>query len=224
MEALKKITPPSPPPRKKLKTMKSPYELLMERLQTKSNAIGGIGYSLVRGVSPAMDQDDHAEQEEENFNPNLCSQTQVDHVRILIVTQDRQEEMTSMARHFQEMSETSTELASHVWDTWRLFQCKYRNQKCWNVKLNMLLGFTDAIKDYDEWMVSTAYPWNDLTLGLGRLWKALLKKEPEELGVDVEFTLPAILCLLQDFQEQVESVENETTVLQFQYQVGTAKL
>lgn len=218
MEALKKITPPSPP-RKKLKTMKSPYELLMERLQYTSNAIGGIGYSLVRGVAPATQEHDHAEQDEENFNPNLCSQTQVDHVRIMIVTQDRQEEMTAMASHFQQASET--EFASHVWDTWRLFQCKYRNQKCWKLKLNMILGFTDAIKDYDGWMVSTAYPWNELTMGLGRLWKALLKKSSQELGVDVEFTLPGILCLLQDFQEQVESVE--TTVMQFQYQAPGTK-
>lgn len=229
MEAFKKIQPPqmptpldtldsTSPPRKKLKhtttTTKSPYELLMEKLQHKSDEIGGVGYSLVRGVSPACSEGDYDEQEEENFDPRRCSQTQVDHVRILIVTKARQGLMEHMANLVSSRASES-ELALQVWDMWHMFQSKYRNIKCWKNKLNMILGFTDAIKDYDGWMHSTEYPWDQLTLGLARLWKSLLKKSPEELGVDVEFTLLGIMCLLQDFQEQVESVE--TTKMEFPY-------
>jgi hypothetical protein len=216
MEVFKKITPPSPP-RKKLKPNKSPYELLMERLQLKSDAVGGVGYSLVRGVSPALDENDYAEQDEENFNPNLCSQTQVDHVRILIVTKDRQAQMISMAGCLvsdNEDEDDESQLASRVWNAWRTFQGMYRNAKCWKNKLDMILGFTDAIKENDGWMSCTD-SWCDMTVGLARLWKTLLKKSPDELGIDVEFTLPGIMCLLQDFQDQVETVEK--TAMQFQY-------
>lgn len=218
MQEFQKITPCFSPPRKKLKPTKSPYEVLMERLQITSDEIGGVGYSLVRGVSPALSEDDYQEEDEENFNPKLCSQNQMDHVRILIVTSARQGHMEHMARQFSNISSES-DLATAVWDTWRMFQSKYRNSKCWKHKLDMILAFTDAIKDYNEWMYTASteeYAWDQLTLGLARLWKTLLKKSPEELGVDVEFTLAGIMCLLQDFQELVESVETPNK-LEFPY-------
>lgn len=198
--------PPQEPPSKKLKTMeqqKSPYEVLMERLQEKSKAVGGVGYSLVRGVSPATCDEDYAEEDEALFNPNLCSPSQVDHVRILIITESRQYYMQYFINQVSEQDNTTLQ-------AWNTLQEKYALQKSQICKFDMLLGFTDAIKDYNDWMTFPEQDWNDdMLCGLARMWNVLLKKPNHELGIDAEFTRPGVLCLLQDFKDQVEAASLE---------------
>ena len=199
------ISPPtkklkeSKTPTKNLKESKTPYEVAMERLQRVTDACGGVGYSLVRGVSHAMTEDDYAEEDEENFDPKRCSQAQVNHVRVIIVTENRQKQMEHMVRLILE------EFSNQVMEAWRVFQCKYRNQKSWPNKFDMLVGFTDALKDHNTWMHEAGF--DQMVAGLARLWKTLLRKSDQELDIDGEFTRPGVLALLDQFQSEVESVE-----------------
>ena len=187
MQQLKTVKPPEiappEPPRPPIKRFKpspemSPYEVLMGRLQETSDRVGGVGYSLVRGVSPAQSEGDYDEENEDIFDPTRCSQQQVNHVRILIVTAKRQEYMEHFSR---QISHHPDNPCQQVFDTWRVFSQKYRNLKKWSCKFDMLLGFTDAIRDNHEWMTATnddvgSGEINRMVGALGRLWKTILRK------------------------------------------------
>jgi hypothetical protein len=180
----------------------SPFEKYMERLQQVTEADGAVGYSLVRPVSRAVTEDDYAEEDSENFDPRLCSQAQVDHVRVILITETRQRKMEKMAR-----------LVAEVMDAWRVFSSKYRNLKSWQHKFDSLVSFTKALKDNHVWM-------NDensqiMVTGMARLWTTLLPMSDAELGIDGEFTRPGVMTLLQEFQEQLEAADPK---MEFRYE------
>jgi hypothetical protein len=55
--------------------------------------------------------------------------------------------------------------------------------------------------------------------GLARIWKAVLKKTDQELGIDSEFTRPGLVCFLQQFKKQVEAVDTyDDPVMKFKFQ------
>jgi hypothetical protein len=190
----------SPPTKEHL----SPYEVYMERLQQVSHAYGAVGYSLVRPVSRAVTEEDYAEEDSENFDPRRCSQAQVDHVRVIIVTEARQKKMEAMAR-----------LVAEVVDAWRVFAPKYRNLKSWPLRFDTIVGFTKALKDNHIWMDDDGS--DVMVTGMARLWKTLLRKSNDQLGIDGEFTRPGVMTLLQEFQEQVQAVDTEPQ-LEFRYE------
>ena len=45
--------------------------------------------------------------------------------------------------------------------------------------------------------------------GLARLWKNILKRSDEDLGIDGEYTRPGVMAMLESFQESIESAESD---------------
>jgi hypothetical protein len=189
------ISPPS-------KVHLSPFEKYMERLQQVTEACGAVGYSLVRPVSRAVTEDDYAEEDSENFDPRRCSQAQVDHVRVILITETRQRKMEKMER-----------LVAEVMDAWGVFSSKYRNLKSWEDKFDSLVSFSKALKGNHVWLNDENF--QIMVTGIASLWKTLLPKSDAKLGIDGEFTRPGVMALLQEFQELVEAADPN---IEFRYE------
>ena len=58
-----------------------------------------------------------------------------------------------------------------------------------------------------------------MVAALARHWRNLLKKNsPEELGLDTEFSHPALLYFLRSFKKQAESVDTFTDPIVFRFE------
>ena len=195
--------------------LKSPYDLAMERLQAVCDRCHGVGYSLVRGVARATQDDDYEEAEEETFDPTKCSQAQVDHVRVIVITKERQECMDEMGRLIlgeqfgAQLMSFSTSFSYHVLGAWSQFSKLYHQTMDWKRKFDLLLGFTDTLKEHDVWIHDHEVGWGGekMVKQLALCWKTILTKTDEDLGIDREYTRPGIVALLEQFKEAVESVE-----------------
>jgi hypothetical protein len=206
----------------------SPYDIEMERLQLVCDQCSGVGYSLVRGVArtppvPVLDEEGNPttttideDDDDDNFDPTKCSQEQVDHVRVIVITKERQDRMEEMSKlilgeqHGQEMMTFSTSFSYQVINAWNAFTVRYHessNQK--KEQFDLLYGFTDTLKEHETWMHDHEVGWGGekMVKQLALLWKIVLKNNNEELGIDSEYTRPGIVALLEQFKEAVESVE-----------------
>ena len=200
-------------------SQKSPYDLAMERLQSVCDRCQGVGYSLVRGVARDEDEDneDISEDGVETFDPTKCSQAQVDHVRVIVITKERQECLDDMGRLIlgaqfgASFMSFTTSFSYQVLGAWqeftRIFQCT--SSRDWKRKFDLLLGFTDTLKEHDVWVHDHEVGWGGelMIKELAGYWKKVLKRTDQELGIDPEYTRPGIVALLEQFRELVESVD-----------------
>ena len=58
---------------------------------------------------------------------------------------------------------------------------------------------------------------NIITKGLASLWKRLLEMSDEELGIDAEYTKPALEEFLLQFKKEVELIETCHGAMKFKY-------
>lgn len=213
------------PPNKKQRTHKSPYDIEMERLQSVCDQCNGVGYSLVRGVarSPSSDEGD---EDDDNFDPTKCSQAQVDHVRVIVITKDRQERMDQMGRlvlgkqYGEQLLHFNTSFSYDVLNAWNEFTVRFHDAKDNQEKFDLLLGFTHTIKEHDVWMHDHEAGWggDDMVKQLGQSWTLVLPKTDQELGIDSEYTRPGIVALLEQFKEAVESAQGASAPMQFNFE------
>jgi len=95
-----------------------------------------------------------------------------------------------------------------VFEHFTQFKMKYSRLRSYEEKLCRLFSITFALNRYTWWLrVEGGHSERrDVIEGLALRWKNLLQhKAPHELGVDKEFSYPAIVALLVDFQSQIES-------------------
>jgi hypothetical protein len=88
-------------------------------------------------------------------------------------------------------------------------------------QFNLLFGFTNAISENDIWAHDHESEWGGemMIKSLGRKWKVLMSKTPELLGIDPEFTLPAVKVFLKDFKEKVEAIDTcDDPEMEFNYE------
>jgi hypothetical protein len=74
---------------------------------------------------------------------------------------------------------------------------------------NMLFGFTYHLYRNPRWMTHHSRGWGGekMVTGLTSQWKELMKHSTQTLGLDLEFSYPAVMYFLQDFKKKVERVE-----------------
>lgn len=188
---------------------KSPYQFEMERLQQVCDRCRGVGYSLIRGV--ARDSDAN----EDDFDPIQCTQEQVDHVRVIVITKERQDRMEEMSKlilgeqHGQELMSFSTSFSYQVINAWNAFTVRFQEAADWEEKFDLLLGFTDTLKEHDIWMHDHEIGWGGekMVRQLALSWSLVLRRNDQELGIDPEYTRPGIIALLEQFKEATESAD-----------------
>jgi hypothetical protein len=204
--------------RHKSNAVKSPYEIEMENLQHVCDRCSGVGYSLIRGVArESRDNEGDEISEDDDFNPNECSQEQVNHVRVIIITKERQERMEEMSililgdQHGKKFMMFDTNFSYQVINAWNSFTFRFREALDWKEKFDLLLGFTDTLKEHDVWMCDHEIGWGGekMVEQLAKSWKLMLERDNEQLGIDPEYTRPGVIALLEQFKEAVESVDTD---------------
>lgn len=212
--------------RHKSEVVKSPYEIEMERLQQVCDRCSGVGYSLIRGVARDLDEADEDEiTDEDEFDPTQCSQEQVNYVRVVIITKERQDRMEEMSKlilggkHGQSLMMFDTAFSYDVLNAWNAFTVRFHEAQDWQEKFDLLLGFTDTLKEHDVWMNDHEVGWGGekMVEQLAKSWKLTLERDNDQLGIDSEYTRPGVVALLEQFKEAVESVDTpERMVFDFE--------
>lgn len=215
---------------KKMK-LSSSYQISMDHLQQVCEREQGIGYNVVRGVARAEQEGDH-NVEDDDFDPNLCSKEQVNHIRIIINTERREEykvemEALLLSEQFTTKGPFTMEFSNQVIRAYNQFQNMYHQVTLtWPERIDMLLGFTEKVKEYDHWMYEHAQEWKgkEMVAGIAMLWKDALKYQPQDLGMDPEFTFPGVLVLLEHFRAVVEEAGADPPLLFHFYQDSAVAL
>jgi hypothetical protein len=209
-------------------TTKSPYDAYMEKMNAFMTEKDCIGSLLVKGIGPDPrradndddddddddDEDDDEDEDDDDEQDNdTITQEQLDCLRFILITQnraDKLEEMQSLILGDQKgasMMMFNTSFSYDVQDSLEMLKSLLKKQKTPAQKLDLLLAYTHTVKEYDVWMHDNEGGMGDFTKGLAAIWKRLLKGTDEDLGIDAEFTKPALEEFLKQFKTMVESVE-----------------
>lgn len=161
------------------------------------------------------------------------SQEQVDRLRIMILPQRREEILVAYLDHYKEVAgSNNNKYNNNVIQNFSGFQRRYSCCKNLKEKVDLLFGFSFAIQRYSSWMyvTTTDDSSNDdnnksdrenvvmkirsiekMVAALARHWRNLFMKKssPEELGLDREFSYPAVFSFLESFKLQVESIDTK---------------
>lgn len=80
-------------------------------------------------------------------------------------------------------------------------------------RFDALFGLTFALQKLDYWMYDNEYGGifiNKIIKMLGHAWMKILQKTDAQLGIDAEYTRPAIECLLTQMEEYFGDCEYAT--------------
>lgn len=199
---------------------KSPYDQLAEALEQVSKQQGDCGYMLVKGVDVGDDYDNDASSEEQKRVLQNLPKAAVDVMRVIMMPKERADAMEEMAKlilgeqYGDSFMMFNTTFSYEVLSAFDEFKRVYNKTKNAKEKLNLILGFTSALEDYDVWMHDHEVGWGSefgggkMISGLARMWKNLLGKySAQELGLDTEFSEPGVKAFLKNFKKTVESVD-----------------
>jgi hypothetical protein len=207
---------PAPAPVQKKKTIQNPFELRLQALTTivrRSNHPEGTGLLYIREIfEPGDPEFDFLEA---TINVSQLTQEQVDRLQIMIVPQ-RREEILLGYLDYQEASDKLLALVQSpssdpaVLRNFESFQRRYASTTDMTERLDILFGFTFAIQKHSGWMYyqgnKTPRARATMVASLARQWRHLLHTYcPDQLGLDREFSYPAVLTFLQRFKDQVET-------------------
>lgn len=146
------------------------------------------------------------------------TQEQVDRLRLMIVDRTWSVLMRRYLEHFANISFTGASRVFEDFDNFKKQYSKIRHQK---VKFHMIFCITFALFKFDGWMYrhDLGFARIKLVKGLALRWKNLLcTRCPEELGLDVEFSYPALQSLLALFKERIGKISGYDPKNVFQYE------
>jgi hypothetical protein len=134
----------------------SPYDELMKQLKEvqERDSTKIVGSMIIRGCGDDYDSED----DEEAPDPRAYSQKQIDQCRYIIMTKQRDAVMNKMkklilgANADSEFMMFDTRFSYALMGAYERFQKQYKSTKHWSIKLDLLFGFTDVLKDYDVWV------------------------------------------------------------------------
>jgi hypothetical protein len=186
----------------------TPYDEHFKRLDAAIEAVNGLGRILIRGVPDKLDEESN---EIEVINSKL-TEKDMDHMRWIIITQRRSNQLESMAKLVlgDQASESiltfNTTFSYEVLDAFSEVKATVRKTSSWGVKFDMLFAFTYTINEYDTWVNDHECGWggNRFIRSLAKLWYGVLQEDNDILGIDSEFTRPGIIEMLQSFKTKVE--------------------
>ncbi|KAG7342089.1 hypothetical protein IV203_007181 [Nitzschia inconspicua] len=143
------------------------------------------------------------------------SMEQVETIRLMIVTPTRMQTMEDMGKLIlgPKFGRQSVSSGPGFWysvlRSYLSFKQLFATEESTPRRFDMLLGFTYYLAEYPRWISHHGRGWGGekMVAGLAMRWKHMLKYSARELLLDEEFSLPATLCLLDEFQAAVESAE-----------------
>ena len=173
--------------------------------------VGGIYTIAIKGIE-FSDEEDSKEDEE----PKEYPVEKLNEMRILLITERRRKLFDKYEKIVNPNDGWSN---THTGNT-VIFNIpnevkKINKIKDVSEKFDSLLCLTLNLEQNDMWMRDNEC-WGEKGDGnkldgcikiLSKAWKGLYDKSNEELGIDSEFTRPALECLLKIFSENVEGAE-----------------
>lgn len=167
-----------------------------------------LGSVLVAGLA----REDGTEQDED---PTKLTTEQMDSLRYVLITQNRSDKLDEMRELILGDQVDScclmftTSFSYHIMDSlYTIKQMLAQEQS--DKQLDILFAYTYTIKEHNYWMHDNEGGMDDFTSDLAGIWKRLLKKTNDQLGIDAEFTRPALLKVLAQFKKKVEVASAET--------------
>ena len=145
-------------------------------------------------------------------NTSQLSQEQIDRIRIMILPERREEVLVAYLNYY-DMISKEDHIFNESADVLRHFdgfKRRYSSTRCVQDKFDLLFGFSFAIKKYSGWMYrdEPMRAKEKMVAALARHWRNLLRKNsPEQLGLDAEFSFPALVTFLRCFKRHTESIE-----------------
>jgi hypothetical protein len=145
-------------------------------------------------------------------NASQLSSEQVARLRIMILPERREEFLVAYLNYY-DMANNESHIFTESTDVLRHFggfKRRYWSTKSLKEKFDLLFGFSFAVKKYSAWMYryESRRAREKMVAALARHWRHLLwKHSPEQLGLDNEFSYPALLSFLRSFKRQAESIE-----------------
>ena len=189
----------------------------LERLNAEHGgdyiAAGNAGVEFVR-YGWVSDQESEDEDEEKDIDPAKITEEEVAATRLIVITRNRNEEFDTM-RDFILGDQTDAELmcfdtsfSYSILNGFRLFQHKlYPMKKSWAAKFDLLLAYTYNLMMFNVWAMDNEGGMENIVEPLAAMWKTLLAKDDNELGIDSEYTRAGTITLLEDFREMLEELE-----------------
>jgi hypothetical protein len=190
----------------------SPFEQMLDNLNLvtrRSQYPEGTAIMYIREIFEPSDPG--FEVVGARVNSSQLSQEQVDRLRIMIVPERREEILVAYLDYYNIANKSarifaeSTQVVRHFDG----FERRYASTRDPKEKLDLLFGFSFAIKKYSAWMYryEGARSRKKMLTSLARHWRNLVMNPPQELGLDEEFSYPALLAFLRGFKRQAESIE-----------------
>ncbi|KAL3931782.1 MAG: hypothetical protein SGBAC_011145 [Bacillariaceae sp.] len=141
---------------------------------------------------------------------------QVQRLRVMLLPHRREEILVSCLDHYKAYTKTSAYVISlerslvPVLQHFSGFQRRYAKSNSLDERFDLLFGLSFALHRYSAWMHQ--YERNrsreKVLSALARHWRHLLmKNDAEDLGLDREFSYPAVFCFLDKLKEQIESID-----------------
>jgi hypothetical protein len=183
---------------------KCPFELKMQELKNVLLTKYPTGAGLVYIREIFEPQDPGWQSLGPTVDVTSITQEQMSRLRLMICDEKRREEMLSYLSFY---GTVPHEAACNVVDHFDAFKKKYAKLRDHRVKFNRIFCFTFCLKQFDGWMYRMERGWgrSRMVEGLATRWKNLLNsRTPHELGLDTEFSYPAVKTLLEIFKVKVE--------------------
>jgi hypothetical protein len=190
---------------------KSPFELRMQELRhvLRSHYPSGASLIYVREVFEPSDPEfsPPSLMKSPTVDVTTITREQIDRLRFVIVDEPCREIMISYLGYYERLHYTN--VAFQVVDDFSRFKIKYSKIKESREKFIKLFCFTFILQRFDSWMRRIergGWGRQRMVDGIAKRWKNLLyNRTPEELGLDTNFSYPAVVALLQCFKRKVES-------------------
>ena len=189
----------------------SPYQSFKSVFDNFTSYHGFASYIVIKGP--------------ESFTslPNDLTQEQVDGLRYVLLTRRRRQILNGMEellrgdQNGHGIVVLGASFCYHVKCYWRIVKYMFDNSRQVSQKLDLLFAFTRSLWKYNVWMYRNDGTMSDVVEGLAGVWRDLLRRSDKELGWDTEYSKPGMLEMLRDFKGDVESIDPECGLGNFNY-------
>ncbi|MGK3736519.1 MAG: hypothetical protein ACI90V_003361 [Bacillariaceae sp.] len=146
---------------------------------------------------------------------NSLSETQIGTIRVMMIPNKRKKTMDGMGRLIlgANFDRDQPNYVQGFWysvlRSYDTFKQIYAAEKHVTERFDMLFGFSYNLFKNQRWLTHNGRGWGGekMIVGLALRWKHVLKYSPEKIGLDQEFSYPAVLWFVEEFKLAVENAE-----------------
>ncbi|CAJ1946746.1 unnamed protein product [Cylindrotheca closterium] len=202
--------------KRKRRRRKAPFEVMMKQLNLVTSRFPQETAILyIREILEPSDPE-FVELAAPIVRASQLKESQVQRLRVMLLPHRREEILVSCLDHYKENSKTSSFVISlerslaPVLQHFAGFQRRYATCSSLDERFDLLFGFSYAIHRYSAWMhqYERKRSREKILSALARHWRHLLmKNDAEDLGLDREFSYPAVFCFLDRLKQQIENID-----------------